>query len=248
MNYKKEDLRVMTWRLGLTPFYPINKSQRIKSICQLIKKINPDIICFQGVYTFLSFLKLKKELKYSYSFHSSMPEKGALKLINSGLVIFSKYPIRSEFFKPFNSLVGRDRFITKGIQQCTIQKLFIINTNLQEGFDFKSKLTRKKNINQLFKSIKHYNNINLVFAGSFGMACKSQEFSYLKDHLGVKEIQLKSDNQSYILIVEGSCLKQITYEEISKYDSSITSPFPPALSTINYPIVLTEDLHQLKSD
>jgi exonuclease III len=245
-HHLRKELTVLSWNLNLVPFIPSNKSKRIKHISEAIHKMSPDIICFQEVYTFISYLKLKNALQRNYPFCSSMPEKGTFKAFNSGLVIFSKYPIRNEIFKSFTSLSGIDSLYSKGIQICTIQKTNILNTALQSGTSSQKVGLRKKNLDQLIKSIKHYINPNFIFCGDFRLNLTSIKNTYLTEQLNLKKVENLLKGENSIFIVEGSRLKQNTYEEVVCDSPSQMSPFSPTISNINYPVELAEDLHHLK--
>jgi hypothetical protein len=175
-----------------------------------------------------------------------MPEKGAFKIFNSGLVIFSKYPIRNELYIPFEGLTGRDSLYSKGILNCTIQKINIINTCLQYGDTTKNKKSRTNNIDQLLKSIKHYINPNFVFSGQFNISYESLEFNKLQTELGLKKLVGIGKRENYILVLNESRLKQVSYNELVITKDEISSAHFPFVSSINYPVELAEDLHHLK--
>lgn len=235
------NLTVLSWHLNLIPFKGPNKSRQIQDSFKLITEHNPDIICFQGIYSLLSYLRLKKKLESTYPYMSSVPQKNTLKLINSGLVIFSKYPIKNEYFKNYKKQANTSTLITRGFLVCTIQKLNFINTYLPINTDNKNLEPQHDNINQLFNSMKHYNNKNNIYCSYLALPKESEELKKIKDQFKFRDI---STDKSFILTTQDSDIK------VLKQSKKITThnnehKYSPVLSKISYIVTLEEDLHHI---
>jgi endonuclease/exonuclease/phosphatase family metal-dependent hydrolase len=99
-----------------------HRSQRIAAIAEEMKRLNPDIICFQEVYTEANRTdligRLQEQWPYYHYFSSAV--------LGSGLLTLSRYPIVEAAFHRFRMggkperLKHGDYYVGKGIGLCRI--------------------------------------------------------------------------------------------------------------------------------
>lgn len=81
----------------------------------------PEVICFQEAFHIDGTKILCDELskKYPYVIHSIAPHVLGL---NNGGVIASMYPIKAFSFRPFENLLGPEKWSTRGLLHMTVEK------------------------------------------------------------------------------------------------------------------------------
>lgn len=197
-------LSVVTFNTQGTPFFSPDITGRYKAISKLLKKENPDIICFQEISTYYHLLLLKKYLNYPYfiykkSFHGP----------RGGLVTASKIPIDYIEFKNFTTL-GSFRnisFISHIIQNGMLltkvkdSSLLIINTHTSSDFEFEWSSTNKyynlvkgqieQIIAEVTKQKEHLHHILLT--GDFNIKKNSRLYKQILNNTGALDL-FKSEN------------------------------------------------------
>lgn len=162
--YKKNDISVLTYN--------------IKKLPNILNNLNYDnwdydIICLQECFSNLFLLKeifLNKTKKYNFI----SPSSDIKYLIDSGLVILSKFPIKYIGFETFKKKCSVDSLAEKGFLIVIIKDMIVINTHLQCCYENND--NEQKNIQYLqLQQIKEYiiennlTNINILLVGDFNM-------------------------------------------------------------------------------
>lgn len=181
-----------------------NKNSRLKEF--VTKRLDKfDIVCLQemfGVFTFRCnyLVDRARELGFKYTFTGRNQKVMSLKVIDSGLVILSKFPIINAEFLAYNSGIYVDSYAEKGFQHCVIsvngKELNLVNTHLQSGYklnDIKAEKVRLDQINQLGNWLKKKSlNGPLVVCGDMNINVDTEEY--------VRMIKiLEMNNQSDVL-------------------------------------------------
>jgi endonuclease/exonuclease/phosphatase family metal-dependent hydrolase len=129
-----------------------------------------DIVCLQemfGVFTFRchNLIKIAKKMGFKYSVVPSNPSLSSKKLIDSGLVILSRYNILEHKFIPYKDSIYVDKYAEKGFQHCKISIngyiIDLINTHIQASYKIDDDIgdrVKFLQIEQLGKYIEKCNN------------------------------------------------------------------------------------------
>lgn len=155
-----------------------------------------DIICFQEVYGTLSLycnkiIEYAKHKEFHWFIVPEKPKFFSIKMMDSGLLILSKYPIIYANTVPFQSGLIKDRFAQKSFQYCIIDTfkkdnkkyLHLINTHLQSEYKLKDDDTMEVKYQQLqqirnFIDFYKLRNDNLLICGDFNINCNYYDHSY----------------------------------------------------------------------
>ncbi len=151
----------MTWNIFMIPpvIFKSCQADRAVYISDYVKKMNPDIMVFNE-----SFLKnctaiLKDKLTTTYPYQTAVTPRGALKL-NSGVLVFSKFPILKQDFIRYKNKRGSDRFAKKGARYVELtvnnQRIQLVATHTQSLVKYSA--ARIKQFTQLKKQLldKYY--------------------------------------------------------------------------------------------
>ncbi len=153
----EKTLKVLSNNVGIFPRqvaanYPENVKQKKKDIvadeeqrAELLAKAlidfegDPDVLLLQEIWSIKARDRLIKDLapKYPYCEHPPTIGDGKTTIQASGLVVFSKYPLRDFAFKEFTRGIGLDKVARKGIVGAKLTKggrtIAVFNTHLQAG-------------------------------------------------------------------------------------------------------------------
>lgn len=135
-----DTLKITSWNLHLLPapiFFRSKKKKRIDSIVNhFLNQQENDILLFQEVFHKQRRKQLISGLTKVYPYHTTIvnPTKWQLFKTNSGLIIFSKFPLEEVESIKFNNCSGSDCMAYKGAQMVRAnfnqQTVYIINTHL----------------------------------------------------------------------------------------------------------------------
>lgn len=141
MTAQGSKLRLMTLNI---PFFPLGikmgrHDERIAALAQILKQMKPEeerphIIGFQEIWDTKAKDKLVAALKELYPYHDK--DKATGSLVNSGLMIFSQYPISKSGIKHYTDSFGDEAVAKKGVMGATIslpgkKHIHIFITHLQ---------------------------------------------------------------------------------------------------------------------
>lgn len=133
-----DKLKIITLNICMIPwFYPFtigNNTSRAHGICSKLKELDYDIICLQELFDEDIRSIFVTQLSNYHSVLDMRPQ-GMFKGVNSGLAIFSKYPLTDIKGYNFPYFRGVETFAQKGFQICKTkingETINIINTHLQ---------------------------------------------------------------------------------------------------------------------
>lgn len=188
-NKNQFNLRILNYNIfirptGIATYFRFNgdaKDERLYKIGSLLKKY--DIVMFQELFNFnlnfgftknrtIEMIKIAREngLKY-YAYYKPT----TFSLVDSGLLIISRYPIVKSQLFPYDSGTGFDRFSEKGVLYAKIkindQFINVFNTHTQAGNSLEETTIRWKQIRSLIRIINNtvINNETIIFGGDFNI-------------------------------------------------------------------------------
>ena len=94
-------MKVLTLNLSVWTKYDTDYKNRIKEFNKLLQEESPDIVFLQEVFLFTELLDFINHDMQHPEYH--VAETGGTNLMNSGLVVMSKYKIVSNLFTKFDS-------------------------------------------------------------------------------------------------------------------------------------------------
>lgn len=126
----------MAWNIFMVPpmVFKSCQTDRASLIAAYVKNQNPDVLVLEE--TFMKSVRaiINDSLKKSYPYQSAVTKGGFLKA-NSGVWIFSKYPIEKQAFITYKNKTSSDIFAKKGATLIQIKvenkKIQIIGTHTQ---------------------------------------------------------------------------------------------------------------------
>ena len=148
LDYTK--LKVLTYNIQRLPFM-FRPTMDIK---ELMKKY--DIICLQENYC-----NILGTNKFTFGYDSISPGCAIYKLVDSGLSIYSKFPIKLIDFIRFTNLTSVDNLSDKGFLVIQLNDLIIVNTHLQATYDLDTNNFERsyEQLSQIFDYVKKYKKV-----------------------------------------------------------------------------------------
>lgn len=135
-----EKIKILTWNIYMLPKFITNtgKIERAEKIGEKLMTTDYDVIVFQEAFHKGARRKIRKDLEESYPYHAGPANLKAVSIkTNSGIWIFSKYPITHSKSIIFSSRSGIDAFSRKGALLVEVnvngQLIQVIGTHLQNS-------------------------------------------------------------------------------------------------------------------
>ncbi len=124
-----QELKIMAWNIFMVPpmIFKSCQTERAFLIADYIKIQNPDILVLEETFMKSTRSIISDSLKMIYPFQSSITKPGFFKT-NSGVWIFSKFPIQKQAFITYKNKTSSDVFAKKG---ATFIQLEILNKKIQ---------------------------------------------------------------------------------------------------------------------
>lgn len=134
--------------------------------------INYDIVCMQeafGVCTIYAKELIETMKSHGFQWYCIPQNPSGFKIVDSGLIVFSKIPIVNYQFVPFNEPgEGADKLAEKGFQIINLSNnTTIINTHTQANVSPNSLQIQLNQIKQLASHIANHN--NTIICGDFNI-------------------------------------------------------------------------------
>ncbi len=132
-------IKILSWNIYMLPgFLGTGKKPRAEAIGQLLASSDYDVIVFQEAFHGNARKILSRLLSPAFPFQAGPANQKLLSLkTNSGIWIFSKYPIEQSHSIIFNTRHGTDAFSRKGALLAEIriegQAVQIVGTHLQNA-------------------------------------------------------------------------------------------------------------------
>ena len=155
-NINTNEFKILTYNIQRLP-YLFRPELNINNLLE-----SYDIICLQE-----NFCPIFGFNKVNYT--SIIPSSPFYKIVNSGLSIYSKYPIEYIDFVKFDNLKSIDRMSDKGFLVVKILDTYIINTHLQACYNFKEHHINETNHNlhNIIQYCKKYKKV--LICGDFNL-------------------------------------------------------------------------------
>lgn len=147
-----QEIKIFTWNVFMVPpiIFKSCQTERAYLIADYVKTINPDIIVFDETFMKSTRAIINEKLKEIYPYQSDITKRGLLKT-NSGVWIFSKYPILKQDFLIYKKKKSSDIFARKGATFLELninnKKIQIVGSHVQSLV--KNASTRVKQFHQL---------------------------------------------------------------------------------------------------
>jgi len=196
----QDTIKIATWNVFLRPaILADGQMDRVDHISSAILIMDADIICLQELFHVKSRTKLIDDLKFIYP-HYVSPGRSGLKQC-SGLMLFSKYPIRFDTICYFKHKSGIDAIARKGVQLARIklehEEIVVVNTHLQAGNKSKKQKVRNHQYQKIAECSEAFREQNYWLAGDFNTCDDSTEFEMLKKVVQGKEGHLNDSKEKH---------------------------------------------------
>lgn len=177
-------LKILSWNIYMLPsFLGRGTTTRAEAIGAMLADSDYDVIVFQEAFDGPARRIISRLLQPAFSFQAGPANQKALSLkANSGVWIFSKYPIRSSASIVFKTRKGIDAFSRKGALLTEIevrgQRIQVIGTHLQNaGGDW---LRHSQCVELYNRLLKPYGRVGVtqVICGDFNIDRYRNEESY----------------------------------------------------------------------
>lgn len=176
-----QELRILNWNTYLLPkgLSQTFQDERAGLIADYIlgSEMDFDVLTFQEVFSASALEILGERLAGKYPFHSGRPDQKWWKPANSGLIIFSRYPITERSFCMFTRSRDTDFLSAKGVLVVGIERegkplVRIATTHMQAHRHHQSVRIRKHQYGQISRSIvNNFGNreVPLIITGDFNI-------------------------------------------------------------------------------
>ena len=136
----------------------VKQNERLGPIAEHLAQTDYDFIMLQEVFTKKSFREISKALEENYPYNTGKPFRKWYRITNSGLVIFSKYPLDNTKIYLYYCMAHADRFSSKGflISTATLpdgSKIQVGTTHLQARTGEKYEKIRSRQLRKIEKEI-----------------------------------------------------------------------------------------------
>jgi hypothetical protein len=157
IHNKKKSLKLLTFNCQRIPFYFRPNVNIKKLLCKY------DMICLQENFCSI-FGSNKKIIKNK---NCIIPSGSIIKIIDSGLSIYSNFSFQYIDFIRFHNLQNVDKLSDKGFLIIKIKDIFVINTHLQSSYDSIKNDNAQEQLNQIFDYMNNFNKV--IICGDFNM-------------------------------------------------------------------------------
>lgn len=196
-----KDISFLSYNTWLLPdiFFTAHRPQaRSQAIADYLSRSDIEIIALQEVFTRRPFNRIDRKMTSAGYYSSGKPQYNFPKVLNSGLVTYSKFPIIASIFVGYNNCYGDDCFAGKGLLISKIkidqQYLYVVNIHLQASNHFRRIRARKKQISQIAETLKKFRfDAPVVLMGDFNVNKYGSEYQYLLDTLELRDVPLNGE-------------------------------------------------------
>jgi endonuclease/exonuclease/phosphatase family metal-dependent hydrolase len=168
-------LKILSWNIFMLPNIAGKTGQelRAKALIESLKNADYDVVIFQEAWTKKTRAIIWEGLKGAFPYESGAPLKGKGILLNSGVWIISKLPIKSRVDKLYRECDGVDCFARKGATLIEIEKdgktFQLVGTHLQADQGKAKQKARNEQYYDLNKLLgeNHKDGVPQIIAGDF---------------------------------------------------------------------------------
>ena len=175
-------LKIITFNIWDIPFWFSKKrEERVHRIGDYLKSFNPDIICLQEAFDVKHRTRIHNALgRELYNIIEEYDETRRVLLfkrfdLTGGLVIFSKFPIETSVFYPFErpmrmalpERIGRKGFL-KTLLKTPEGLLLVVNAHLYQGWRKHNQKMRTRQLQQLLENLNEGDHkLPIIMTGDF---------------------------------------------------------------------------------
>lgn len=187
---QKDSLQIVSWNVFLRPsFLRDGQLERVGGIGDYLNKTQADVLVLQEVFHNRARKRLIEALQANYPYQTKVG-KTSFFGVSSGVLIFSKLPIRNERHIYFKRAILADRLAVKGGVLAEIDfhglVIDIIGTHLQAGGGETGIEIRKEQLKDLLQLTAE--DRPTVFAGDFNIAQQSDAFGVMLEILNCETV------------------------------------------------------------
>lgn len=170
-------LTLATWNVRMLPLsYPASQLGRVDSVASLVRGSGADVVCLQEVFSARCARILDSALSAEYPYRVAC-RKTPGKLGTSGLVAYSKHPVKNASHMSYKSAHGVDALADKGAVSFTVclpgSEVTVVNTHAQSG---DGRLAAEARMSQLAQLAEHLRSAqDAVIAGDLNCQPLSRE-------------------------------------------------------------------------
>jgi endonuclease/exonuclease/phosphatase family metal-dependent hydrolase len=176
---RSAQLKIVSFNIWDLPCWFVkNRQQRVLQIAAYLHRLDAEIVCLQESFDIHHRRLLYERLGFDRYYASGGFEatrKVPLSVLDTtgGLVIFSKFPIIQDAFRPFNQFTPSlvERIGRKGVLEATIETPYgvmqVFNTHLHKGQNSYSHSIRVKQLKSILERMRAQRHWPIIFAGDF---------------------------------------------------------------------------------
>ena len=213
-NYKNKKLNnILTWNIQELFLY--SSKNKLQNICYIINHFDTDVVCLQECFEDFSKKYIIKNLtsKYPFYIYGNICKK-YLFCEDSGLMVFSKYPIENVSQYTFTNFTGIDRFANKGALFFRISNYNFVNTHLQSSNTY----IASKQYTEILNNSPFKNNFILI--GDLNINDFTKKLHYEKNN----SLHTHESNNIYDYII--SVDKSVLFSSSVKYFTNLSDHYP----------------------
>jgi endonuclease/exonuclease/phosphatase family metal-dependent hydrolase len=180
------DVKIMAWNTYMLPkpFKFTQQNRRTNLVAEMLAHTDRDIIMLEEAFSSSFKKKISDTLRKNYPYQVSLGrDRKITHVFSSGLLVFSKWPVRMIDYAYFKKCTKGDCFAAKGVLLLEVELpygklLHLASTRLNLGTADKSVSTRTTQLGQisnLYKQ-KSQQGIPVVLAGDLNIEADSSEF------------------------------------------------------------------------
>lgn len=198
---EKNTLKILSWNIYMLPRFVKNtgKVERAKYIAEKIIDAQYDIVVFQEAFHGKARKEISKQLQKEFPFVAGPANNGPSLKANSGIWIFSKYPIVKYKSISFKSKYGVDALSRKGglLVELSVngQHIQVIGTHLQNSGNENIKYNQCQELLTKLILPNQKNNTPQIICGDFNINKESNSYYKMIDILGVMDGILTGDQK-----------------------------------------------------
>ena len=196
-----EKIKILSWNIYMLPKFIKNtgKVKRAEKIGEVLDSLDYDVIVFQEAFHKRARRKIRKSLREVYPYQAGPANCRLFSLkTNSGLWVFSKYPIVSSKSILYKSRSGIDAFSRKGAIMVELNvnghSIQVAGTHLQNsGGNWIKKSQCVEFYNQLIKPYRKQG-VPQIICGDFNITKDSTEdYTFMLQTLNAEDGELQGE-------------------------------------------------------
>jgi len=201
-NFSQQRISVISWNIYMLPRFVKNtgKLKRAKKIGEQLNFEDVDVIVFQEAFHGGARKLIKERLGQNFPFSIGPANQSAVSFrVNSGIWIFSKYPIVNYASIVFKSCYGVDALSKKGALLVELDvngKLIqVVGTHLQNAGRAELKALQCKEIFEKLLKPNEKSGVSQVICGDFNIEMQSVYYQQMLLNLDAEDGKLTGEQQ-----------------------------------------------------